>query len=278
MEYIQPSDAEKRAVRAYCVANSAISTESAPFAKQKRELAAKKKQTRDAMYAHLLATGVPCCVVPTAPPVYVRVKSYTNQAALSPELVADALDELDELPDGADALRTTLLEAIKKKRVVAKQYAEVTKSAPKGVAATEADAEIRALCEAFAAASDELTEVEKALKEKLAPLKERVSREEATVSSFMARANIASQRVNVADNGCSQTFFIRRKQAQKRPRITNAVLETIVERSLASVRTDDPQFRHRFRETVETLIDQLPSETTEKLRLDRGALKRDREE
>ena len=278
MEYIEPSDAEKRAVRAYCVAHSAISTDGAPFAKQKRELAAKKKQTRDAMFAHLLATGVACCVVPTSPPLYVRVKSYTNQASVNPELVADALDELDELPTGADALRAAVLEAIKKKRVVAKQYAEVTKTAPKGVAASEADGEIRALCEAFTAASDELTEVEKALKEKLAPLKERVSREEETVAGFMARANIASQRVNVANEGCSQTYFIRRKQAQKRPRITNAVLENIVDQSLASLPADDPQFRHRFRETVETLIDQLPSETTEKLRLDRGALKREREE
>ena len=277
MEYVEPSAAERTAVRNYCVSQAAIAAEGTAIAKRKRALAAEKKEARDAMLEQLVANGVACYVVPDAPggAVYVRLKTYSNQAAISAELLADALDELDdELPSG-DALSVELLAAIKAKRVVSKRYADVSTTAPQGAAFVDADDAMRALCARYAAASKELAALEKALKAKVAPLKENAKREGAIVTSFMARASIASQRVNVAGaDGCSQTYFIRRKQSQKRPRITNQLLEQVVRASIASIPIDDPHFKRLFREKVATLIDQLPCETVETLKLDRGALKR----
>lgn len=285
MDYVQPTNDEKRAVRAYCVGHANITKESAPYAKRKRELSAQKKQLRDAMLAQLLASGVECaCLRPAqtadASPSYVRVKTYSNQTSLSPELVADALDELDALPDDADELRSALLESIKEKRLVTKRYADISATVPKGAQPPipEASAELAQTCEQYRAVVDELAALEKELKEKLEPLKREVSAHEASVAGFMARANIGSQRVNVASDGCAQTYFIRRKRSEKRPRVTNATLDTIIARSIANLDVADAHFRTRFRDTVAQGFDQLPTETKERLSLDRGALKREREE
>ena len=191
MQYVEPTDAERAAVRAYCIAHSSVAAENEPFAKQKRELAAKKKRLRDAILQRMLDDGAECCALPpaaeSAPPQYVRVKQYSNQTAVTPELVADTLDELGfDGEGGAEALRGALLHAIKQRRQVTKSYADIGPSPPKGgVPPTVCSAELRQVCDEYRAVADELGELEKDLKERLAPLKEAVSREEGAVTAWM---------------------------------------------------------------------------------------------
>lgn len=274
-DYVEPTEAERRAVREYCIAHNDISVQSEPYTKRKRELTALKKTTRDAMFDYLIAHDLSCCVLPGEEKRYVRVKTYSNQASLNPELIADAVDELDEVPDSSQ-LRETILEAIKQKRLVTKQYADITTTLPKGTqgAIEEADEELTGLCLRYLETAEELSALEKELKEKLSPLKEAAASHESTVNAFMARANIASQRVNVnRDESTLQTYFIRRKTTRKRPRVTTQMLEGILERSITTI-GDFSSNRHRFRDTVAESFDQLPTETSERISLDRGVLKK----
>ena len=279
MDYVEPTDVERRAVREYCIAKSSISRDSEPFQSLKRDLSKTKQQKRDEIFNYMIDHDLVCCQLPGETPSFVRIKSYANQASLSPELIADAVDEMDEPPREGEAL-STILQAVKEKRVVRGQYALIGKSPPKGESLDEitiADESLSALCVEYLEIEKKLSEATKEMKDKLQPKTDEAKAHEEVVSAFMTRANITSQRVNVLqDEGTTtQTYFIRRKRAEKKARITAPVLESLVQRSLQAIGGDlTMSSRSQFRDSVTEAFNQLPTETSERISMDRGVLKK----
>ena len=64
VEYVEPTDAERRAVREYCIAKSAISRESEPFQQTKRDLAKTKQTKRDEIFNYMIDHDLVCCQLP----------------------------------------------------------------------------------------------------------------------------------------------------------------------------------------------------------------------
>ena len=121
-----------------------------------------------------------------------------------------------------------------------------------------------------------LSEVTKEMKDRLQPNDEAKAHEEVVSSLHGPREHHQPEGQRGAGRRTTtQTYFIRRKRAEKKARITAPVLESLVQSSLQQVGGDLTSGRRaQFRDAVSEAFDQLPTETTERISMDRGVLKK----
>lgn len=283
-----PTAEERHAVREYCLATRDLEAARLPFQRDKRRLSARKKSARDELYRSMQRSGHECCKVEGAGGVgYVQRRTYANRRAVTAAVIAEALAELsadDRATGNEDTFVDAVVRSIAGARVVRKDFVAVRKTKPRTGVAEAASPAVAAAARDFQEADRSLSACAAAQKEAEEDFVEKLKAVETRVNEFMNRANLTAQRVNVNNTHARtvQTYFIRRKTTQRRPRLSADDIKNAVAQAVRALRGEAP-FRggnallsrsDAFVGEVLKALAAIPSIYSARITLDRGALKR----
>jgi len=267
---------EKHAIKSYCTVARQIATAKEGFNDEVKQTKTVENARRNHAFDVLRATNVSC--IPFAGQ-YARIKVCNSLRAVTEEVVLDALNLLEEEEEddstarAGESLVATVTRLVQQRRTTTREFIELSKFKPKGVAVFPDFAGSRAheAVQQWQDAKVESDALKRKRKDATHDLVKEQQRAEAAVARYMNRSNLTSQRININEReGGTQTYFIRNKTSQTRPRITKEMVSKAVEESLAGQTAIDdvPGLARRIME----ILDNRPAVEKKKISLVKGML------
>lgn len=227
---------EKVAIKTYCVVARQIAAAKDTFNDEVKQKKTVENARRNHAFDMMHAANVPCIPFDGQ---YARIKVCNSARAVTEEVVVDALNLLlqgDEESVDGETLVDTITRLIQQRRTTTREFVEMSKFKPKGVTTLPdyAGSRVHDAVRQWQQAKVECELVKKKRKEATQDLVEQQKRAQAAVARYMNRSDLTSQRININEReGGTQTYFIRNKTSQTRPRITKDMVAKAVEESLA---------------------------------------------
>lgn len=268
---------EKTSIKTFCNLHRQIREIEQPFAQQKSEMNRQKKALKEELYKTMKENDWGAVKIGNidGKDMFARLQVYKSQKPINIDVVRCALDNLDT---SVDDVVTSLLTAIQDSRTSSREFVQITKSKPKNMMIQESYV-VQQMGNQLQHFDANLKNANAEMKESTKSLKEELSSHENIVKAYMTRSQLTSQRININEkNGCQQSYFIRKKISERKAKVTKAIIQSIIEKVLeeASIVCFDgiQDAKDDVAARIIEKIEQLPKERTEKVTLDRGALKR----
>lgn len=268
---------EKTSIRTFCNLHRQINETEKPFADQKKDLNRQKKELKEALYKTMKSNEWEAVNIGQidGKDMYARLQIYKQMKPISIDIVRGALDNLDQ---AKESVLEAVLAAIQDGRTSCREFVQVSKNKPKNLVVQQS-AVVEQMGKKLKAFDGEVKTINTTMKENTKQLKEELMSHENIVREYMTRTSLTSQRININEkNGCQQSYFIRKKISERKPKLTKAIIQSIVEKALEEANVvcfegvedqkDDVAAR------IVEKIQQLPKERSERVTLDKGALKR----
>ena len=268
---------EKTSIRTFCNLHRQISETEKPFADQKKDLNRQKKELKEALYKTMKSNEWEAVNIGQidGKDMYARLQIYKQMKPITIDIVRGAMDNLDQTKE---SVLEAVLAAIQDGRTSCREFVQVSKNKPKNLVVQQS-AVVEQMGKKLKAFDGEVKTINTTMKEHTKQLKEELLSHENIVREYMTRTSLTSQRININEkNGCQQSYFIRKKISERKPKLTNAIIQSIVEKALEEANVvcfegvedqkDDVAAR------IVEKIQQLPKERSERVTLDKGALKR----
>jgi len=292
---MEPTDTERGSIRDYCAGHHEMAAALKPVQKDRSAAQRRKKDIKNEMQEYMVEKSLTCCEVRIAGVIhYIRRKRVRRTQSITETLVFDALQNLDredivyEATTAAstrESVINAILNKIKDVRQNDGETVELSKHSERGVVIMAADNTLTSHITEYYAEAAKLKDKNSELSSIKAEYNQRITDCESSIAAFMDRLNLSSQRVNVnRDNDYVQTYYIRKKKSIRKSRLTEKVVKDLVtqvirEHVTESASVDDfMQSRQDIAVAIVKHINLLPATETVKLSLDRGAMKRKREE
>ena len=266
---------EKQSIRAFCNLNRQIDQATKPLSEKKSELNRQKKVLKEELYKTLKDnTWNAVKISNQGTDMYARIQLYKSQKPLSIDIVRGAMDELDDSKPLVDAI----FDSIQDSRTTSREFVQVTKSKPRDVV-VEQSAVVEQMGRKWKSYDEQVKSVNEELKQVTKELKDELASHQTIVQNYMNRASLTSQRININErNGTVQSYFIRKKISQRKAKLNNGLIQSLIRQvleegqytSFAEVEQAKDDVAARIVEKIEG----LPKEKTERVTLDKGALKR----
>ena len=268
---------EKTSIRTFCNLHRQISETEKPFADQKKDLNRQKKELKEALYKTMKSNEWEAVNIGQidGKDMYARLQIYKQMKPITIDIVRGAMDNLDQTKE---SVLEAVLAAIQDGRTSCREFVQVSKNKPKNLVVQQS-AVVEQMGKKLKAFDGEVKTINTTMKEHTKQLKEELLSHENIVREYMTRTSLTSQRININEkNGCQQSYFIRKKISERKPKLTKAIIQSIVEKALEEANVvcfegvedqkDDVAAR------IVEKIQQLPKERSERVTLDKGALKR----
>lgn len=268
---------EKTSIRTFCNLHRQINETEKPFADQKKDLNRQKKELKEALYKTMKSNEWEAVNIGQidGKDMYARLQIYKQMKPITIDIVRGAMDNLDQTKE---SVLEAVLAAIQDGRTSCREFVQVSKNKPKNLVVQQS-AVVEQMGKKLKAFDGEVKTINTTMKENTKQLKEELLSHENIVREYMTRTSLTSQRININEkNGCQQSYFIRKKISERKPKLTKAIIQSIVEKALEEANVvcfkgvedqkDDLAAR------IVEKIQQLPKERSERVTLDKGALKR----
>ena len=268
---------EKTSIRTFCNLHRQINETEKPFAEQKKDLNRQKKELKEALYKTMKSNEWEAVNIGQidGKDMYARLQIYKQMKPITIDIVRGAMDNLDQTKE---SVLEAVLAAIQDGRTSCREFVQVSKNKPKNLVVQQS-AVVEQMGKKLKAFDGEVKTINTTMKENTKQLKEELLSHENIVREYMTRTSLTSQRININEkNGCQQSYFIRKKISERKPKLTKAIIQSIVEKALEEANVvcfegvenqkDDVAAR------IVEKIQQLPKERSERVTLDKGALKR----
>jgi hypothetical protein len=268
---------EKTSIRTFCNLHRQINETEKPFADQKKDLNRQKKELKEALYKTMKSNEWEAVNIGQidGKDMYARLQIYKQMKPITIDIVRGAMDNLDQTKE---SVLEAVLAAIQDGRTSCREFVQVSKNKPKNLVVQQS-AVVEQMGKKLKAFDGEVKTINTTMKENTKQLKEELLSHENIVREYMTRTSLTSQRININEkNGCQQSYFIRKKISERKPKLTKAIIQSIVEKALEEANVvcfegvenqkDDVAAR------IVEKIQQLPKERSERVTLDKGALKR----
>jgi hypothetical protein len=272
---------EKTSIRSFCNLHRQISEVEKPFADKKKELNRQKKDLKEELYKTMKSNEWDAVKIGEVQgkEMYARLQLYKQMKPINIDIVRGAMDNLDKTKEN---VVEAVLGAIEDSRTSSREFVQVSKNKPKNLVVQESTV-IQQMGQKLKAFDGEVKTINTTMKEHTKAMKEELLSHENIVKEYMTRTSLTSQRININEkNGCQQSYFIRKKISERKPKMTKAIIQSIVEKALEEagivcfegVEDQKDDLAARIVEKVQ----QLPKDRVERVTLDKGALKRPVEE
>ena len=268
---------EKTSIRSFCNLHRQISEAEKPFADKKKELNRQKKELKEELYKTMKSNEWDAVKIGEVggKDMYARLQIYKQMKPINIDVVRGAMDNLDKTKE---SVVEAVLTAIQDSRTSAREFVQVSKNKPKNLVVQESTV-VEQMGQKLKAFDGEVKTINTAMKDHTKQMKEELLSHENIVREYMTRTSLTSQRININEkNGCQQSYFIRKKISERKPKLTKAIIQSIVEKAVEEAgivcfegvedQKDDLAAR------IVEKIQQLPKERSERVTLDKGALKR----
>jgi hypothetical protein len=266
---------EKQSIRAFCNLHRQIAETQKPLVEAKAEYNRQKKVLKEQLYQTMKDNAWSAVKVSSqGKDTYARLQLYKSQKPLSIDIVRGAMDELSvEKP-----LAESIFAAIQESRTTSREFVQLTKNKPREVVVEQSPV-VEQMGNKWNTYDAKVKAINKELKCITKDLKEELTSHQTIVQNYMNRAALTSQRININErNGCQQSYFIRKKTSQRKAKLNNGLIETIISQVLEEGRYQTMEAVQGAKDDVAARImekiENLPKEMTEKVTLDKGALKR----
>lgn len=266
---------EKQSIRAFCNLHRQIDQATKPLSEKKTELNRQKKVLKEELYKTLKDnTWNAVKISNQGTDMYARIQLYKSQKPLSIDIVRGAMDELDN----SKALVEAIFDSIQESRTTSREFVQVTKSKPRDVV-VEQSAVVEQMGRKWKSYDEQVKSVNEELKQVTKELKDELASHQTIVQNYMNRAALTSQRININErNGTVQSYFIRKKTSQRKAKLNNGLIQSLIQQVLEEGRyatfADVEQAKDDVAARIVEKIEGLPKEKTERVTLDKGALKR----
>ena len=266
---------EKVAIKTYCVVARQIAAANETFNDEVKQKKTVETTRRNHAFDVMRAANVDCIPFDGQ---YARIKVCNSARAVTEDVVVDALNLLvqgDEEPVDGETLVDTITRLVQQRRTTTRAFVVMSKFKPKGVTTLPdyVGSRVHDAVRQWQEAKVECDVVKHKRKEATQDLVEQQKRAQTAVARYMNRSDLTSQRININEReGGTQTYFIRNKTSQTRPRITKEMVAKAVEESLAG-QTAIADVAALARQIMEILENRAPVEK-KRISLVKGMLTR----
>ncbi len=276
---------EKVAIKTYCTVARQIEQAKMAFSRDIREQKAQVDANRANLFELMKATGIECMPFDGG---YARIKVNNSMRAVTKDVVSDALqlltremveEEKSDNPESSarDVLVGCILKLIQSRRTKSKEFVEFSKFKPKNfnLSNQAINGRVTEACERWQTSKKKMDEVKKSQKDATKNLVEQQKQCEGLVRQFMERAELTSQRININErDGRTQTYFIKNKVSNTKPRITKDLIQKSVATALADVRSVEEVLRRRtdIATSIFELLENRPVTSKKCVKLVKGML------
>tara|TARA_Y100000748_G_scaffold215949_1_gene181222 strand:+ start:6628 stop:7458 length:831 start_codon:yes stop_codon:yes gene_type:complete len=266
---------EKQSIRAFCNLHRQIDQATKPLSEKKSELNRQKKVLKEELYKTLKDNNWNAVKISDqGTDMYARIQLYKSQKPLSIDIVRGAMDELDN----SKALVEAIFDSIQDSRTTSREFVQVTKSKPRDVV-VEQSSVVTQMGQKWKSYDEHVKSVNQELKQVTKELKDELSSHQNIVQNYMNRAALTSQRININErNGTVQSYFIRKKTSQRKAKLNNGLIQSLIRQVLEEGQytsfADVEEAKDDVAARIVEKIEGLPKEKTERVTLDKGALKR----
>lgn len=264
-----PTAEEKTALREFCSSSIQIREITQQFAEQRKEIAKQKRDLRNSLTAMIRDAG--SMRLPDGQFVRLKVcRSYKKiRAATIEQAVANLeVQETFSLDDAA----MHIYKALQKTREKTTDYADVSKSLPRGIdkaSVGDATPQIQQLVAQYAELEQQQKRQQAEQRQALQGPKEQVALRKSVVQSYMNRNRLTAQRINL--HSSDHTFMLRRKVRKRKPDNRDALL-TMIHAALAKIpgRTAHEKCENQMvlTDALQTSYDEMEQEDVEDVTLD----------
>ena len=240
-----------------------------------------KAATQGQLHSLLQSSNASC--VPVGDSLFARVKTNRSQRTITEPMVKEAIEGIPTgilLNSTLDDAVNTVTAAIQQARPVLRSFAALEKHPERGYKELEPQPLVLEAAEQYTAAAEKLKEARATLKAAIGNRPAELKRHERDVSDWLGSNTSQKVDLTIRAGGIGHatfpskaTFYVRKKETRRRPRITVDMMDEFIRKALGHARRTPDNVRDALAADVLRRLGAVASVASVRVTLDRSRKK-----